>query len=126
MLFMELRIAFLFYKFIKTLHQKCKLIRYVTLCLKTNLVNNTVIQVSNSSGSDLGGFSKETIWGYLQSYNMADVMIGWIHSSYHGNQNHQDTRWPTCHLGTIPVEFVDQLDCCPSYTKRRVLKAFAV
>ena len=81
--------------------------------------------VNNSSGSDLGAYSKETIWEYLQSYNMADVMIDWIHSSYHSNQKQQATRWPTSHLGAIPVEFVDQLDACPSYTKWKVLKAFA-
>ena len=56
---------------------------------------------------------------------MADVMIDWIHNSFHGNQKQQVTKWPTSHLGAILVEFVDQLDLCPSYTKWKVLKAFA-
>ena len=62
------------------------------------------------------------MWEYLQSYNMSEVMIDWIHNSF---QPQETRKWPVSHLGVIPTEFVDQLDLCPSYTKWKVLKAFA-
>ena len=75
-------------------------------------------------GSKLEMFNKETIWEYLQSYNMSEVMLDWIHNSFHGNES-KPTKWPVSHLGIIPPEFVDHLEFCPPYTKWKVRKAFA-
>ena len=60
--------------------------------------------------------------------NMYKVMVTWIHKSFEDSsyKDKQTAEWPVCVLGTIPADFVNRTELCTQFSRKQILKAFAM
>ncbi|KAK3606037.1 hypothetical protein CHS0354_025081 [Potamilus streckersoni] len=71
----------------------------------------------------IGGFRADILWAYLLSHDMISVAVAWIESSFQPSS--PQPSWPVSSVGPVPMEFVDNLQSCPTHRSHILLKTFA-